>query len=182
MDSNKDYNTYSLNLADLNDTLDVGVAGGPTLGHNSYDTITLPSFSYTTGGHNTFVGQQFGYSSASTITSGPYGACGGAQYPNVTVNSGPGFGSSWLSSTANGAGKIRLEGEDADVEVNGWSLVAAVKRIEQRLGLFQPNPELEAEWAELGALAEQYRKLEQHIRDKQATWDRIKAMPAPEVD
>jgi hypothetical protein len=87
-----------------------------------------------------------------------------------------------LSTNANGAGKIRLEGDGADVEVNGWSLVAAVKRIEQRLGLYQPNPLLEAEWDELRELGEQYRKLEQHIRDKQATWDRIKAMPAPNID
>ena len=48
------------------------------------------------------------------------------------------------------------------------------------MGLFQPNPELEAEWAELQELGEKYRKLEQHIRDKQATFDRIKAMPAVE--
>jgi hypothetical protein len=31
-------------------------------------------------------------------------------------------------------------------------------------------------------LGEQYRKLEQHIKDTQATFDRIKAMPPPEVD
>jgi hypothetical protein len=44
------------------------------------------------------------------------------------------------------------------------------------------NPELETKWAELRALGEQYRKLEQHILDKQATFDRIRAMPAPDVD
>jgi hypothetical protein len=167
-------------LDELKDTLTVSIVGGPTQGYNNIDTITLPSFTYTTGGHNSFVGQQFDYSN--TITSGPYGACGSAQYPNVTVSSGTGFASPWLSTNANGAGKIRLEGDGADVEVNGWSLVAAVKRIEQRLGLFQPNPELEAEWTDLQHLGEQYRKLEQHIRDKQATFDRIKAMPAPNID
>jgi hypothetical protein len=163
MDSDKDYFPYSVNLAELKDTL--------TVGADSTDTITLPG-----------LGPQFSYSSASTITSGPYGLIGGAQYPNVTVSSGTGFASPWLSTNANGAGKIRLEGDGADVEVNGWSLVAAVKRIEQRLGLYQPNPELEAEWDELRELGEQYRKLEQHIRDKQATWDRIKTMPAPNID
>jgi hypothetical protein len=78
--------------------------------------------------------------------------------------------------------KIHLDGEGADIEVNGWSLVAAVKRIEERLGLYQPNPELEAEWSDLRDLAQQYRKLEQHIRDKQATFDRLKAVPTPEFE
>jgi hypothetical protein len=55
-------------------------------------------------------------------------------------------------------------------------------RIEERLNILTPNPKLETEWAELQALGEQYRKLEQHILDKQATWDRLKAMPAPDID
>jgi len=181
MDSNKDFNTYSLNLSDLEEVPMITSADCHSiLGYNNTDTITLPSFTYTTGSHNTIVGQHFGYNGASSITSGPYGTIGGAQYPNVTVSSGTGFASPWVGANANG--KIRLEGEDADVEVNGWSLVAAIKRIEQRLGLFQPNPELEAEWTDLQQLGEQYRKLEQHIRDKQATFDRIKAMPPPIID
>jgi hypothetical protein len=80
------------------------------------------------------------------------------------------------------SGKINLSGKEADIEVNGWSLVQAVKRIEERLDLFQPNPKLESEWAELHELGEQYRKLEQQIKDKQATWDLLRAMPAPTVD
>jgi hypothetical protein len=87
----------------------------------------------------------------------------------------------WFTQSPTSA-KITLNGEGADVEVNGWSLVDAVKRIEERLGLFQPNPELEREWEDLKELGEQYRKLEQHIRDKQATFDRLKAMPAPDLE
>lgn len=181
MDSDKDFNTYSINLEDLEDTLIVNSVSapiqkpwiGPLQDPSNTDTITLPG-----------LGPQFSfsYNNASTITSGPYGAVGGIQYPNVTVTSPTGFASPWLSTNTNGAGKIRLEGDGADVEVNGWSLVDAVKRIEQRLGLYQPNPELEADWAELRELSEQYKKLEQHIQDKQATWDRIRAMPAPNID
>lgn len=124
----------------------------------------------------------------SSITS-PYTHTGamGASFPNtVWTTSGTGSVSNtpWMTSTLGqmSAPKIKLDGEGADVEVNGWSLVAAVKRIEERLGLFQPNPELEQEWSDLRELGEQYRKLEQHIRDKQATFDRLKAMPAPELD
>lgn len=112
-------------------------------------------------------------STATTISSGPYGASYGSLLSTNAIYT---TGSS-LSAT-----KITLNGEDADVEVNGWSLVAAVKRIEERLGLFQPNPKLESEWEDLRALGEQYRNLEQRIKDKQATWDRLKAMPAPNID
>ena len=115
-----------------------------------------------------------------TLTS-PYtvtGAIGTTTTWTASPNSSP-----WFSSNPTGtSARINLSGENADIEVNGWSLVAAVKRIEERLGLFQPNPKLEAEWEELRDLGEQYRKLEQHIKDKQATFDRIKAMPAPETD
>jgi hypothetical protein len=78
--------------------------------------------------------------------------------------------------------KITLEGADADIEINGVSLWTTMQEIANRLNIMQTNPELETEWAELRALGEQYRKLEQHILDKQATFDRIRAMPAPDVD
>jgi hypothetical protein len=78
--------------------------------------------------------------------------------------------------------KIQLNGKDADIEVNGESLMTMLHRIEERLNLLTPNTKLEAEWEELQSLGEQYRKLEQHIKDKQATWDRLKAMPPPVVE
>lgn len=118
-------------------------------------------------------------------TASPYTVTGaiGTNFPNTIYTTGTGTSAPWFTSNPTGtSAKITLNGEGADVEVNGWSLVDAVKRIEERLGLYQPNPELEREWEDLRALGEQYRKLEQYIRDKQATFDRLKAMPAPEVD
>jgi hypothetical protein len=78
--------------------------------------------------------------------------------------------------------KIKLKGDGADIEVNGESLMSMIKTIEQRLNILKPNEALESEWAELQALGDQYRALEQHILDKQATWDKLKAMPPPEID
>ena len=94
----------------------------------------------------------------------------------ITVTTATGTSAPWYTfNPTTTSAKIQLDGESADIQVNGWSLVAAVKRIEQRLDLLQPNPELEREWEDLRALGEQYRKLEQHIRDKQATWARLTA-------
>jgi hypothetical protein len=113
----------------------------------------------------------------------PYTIGSGINLPNAVYTTTGTASSPWTYSSPNTASpKIQLDGENADITVNGWSLVAAVKSIEERLGLYQPNPELEVEWKELRELGEQYRKLEQHIKDKQATWNRLKAMPAPEVD
>ena len=80
------------------------------------------------------------------------------------------------------SGKIKLDGPEADIEVNGQSLITMLKKIEQRLNILQPNQSLESEWSELRDLGEQYRALEQHILEKQATWNRLKAMPPPEID
>ena len=176
MDSNKDFNTYSINLEDLEDledTLIVGAADGSALGCYNTDTITLGSNHIAHGGVT--------LTSPFTFTTGP-GANGyGAGFCSTTYTSGA--ASPWtIQNPTSASAKIQLDGEGADVEVNGWSLVSAVKRIEERLSLFQPNPELEQDWEELRGLGEQYRKLEQHIRDKQATWDRIKAMPPPIID
>jgi hypothetical protein len=134
------------------------------------DTITISSLhdliddSETGTYSNTVIGG--GYASSSiTINS-----------PNVTTTSlNP-----WASITT--SPKIQLDGEGADIEVNGWSLIESIRRIEERLNILTPNDKLEAEWEELRELGNRYRELEQHIRDKQATWDRLKAMPPPEID
>lgn len=85
-----------------------------------------------------------------------------------------GTGVSWEPKST--SSKIRLDGEGADIEVNGESLIGMIKKIEERLNILHPNEKLEAEWAELRELGDQYRKLEQHIKDKQATWDRLTAV------
>jgi hypothetical protein len=172
MDSNKDY-TYSItlpDLEDLEDTLTLSSVSAPSYGYGGIDTITL-------GNNNSGLG--------GVSLSSPYTVTGalGAGFSNTTyTTSGAGSNTPWLTQAYGSAPKIRLDGEGADIEVNGWSLVDAVKRIEERLGLFQPNPELEQEWSDLRELGEQYRKLEQYIQEKQATWDKLKAMPAPDID
>jgi hypothetical protein len=84
----------------------------------------------------------------------------------------------WSNSTS---AKLKLDGPEADIEINGESLISMLKAIEQRLNILKPNETLESEWEELRALGEQYRALEKHIMDKQATWDRLKTMPPPEI-
>ena len=80
------------------------------------------------------------------------------------------------------SGKVHISGENADLVIGEKSMRDWMERVEERLNILHPNEKLETEWEELRALGEQYRQLEQHIKDKQATWDRLKAMPAPEIE
>ena len=119
------------------------------------------------------------YSSVS-LTS-PYTVSSGINFPNAVYTTST-VNSPWVQSPPMAGPKIRLEGADADIEINGVSLWATMQEISNRLNIMHTNSELETEWQELRELGEQYRKLEQHILDKQATFDRVRAMPAPEVD
>ena len=136
------------------------------------DTITITNLSelidgYETDKHsNTVIGG--GYASPSISisspnvfslgnTTSPYNSVSATGGP-YTITSGAGTGS--LNPWGTTGAKIRLDGEGADIEVNGWSLIDAVKKIEERLNILHPNTELETEWAELKTLGEQYRKLE----------------------
>ena len=103
--------------------------------------------------------------------------------PNtVFTTASTGINTPWVQSPPMAGPKIRLEGADADIEINGISLWRTMQEISNRLNIMHTNPELETQWSELRELGEQYRKLEQHILDKQATFDRVRAMPAPDVD
>jgi hypothetical protein len=52
-------------------------------------------------------------------------------------------------------------------------------RIEQQLGILDTDDTLENEWQELRTLGEQYRALQQKIKDKQKTFDILKTLPEP---
>jgi hypothetical protein len=164
---------YDINRATaLNDTITLSSADQDTI---TLSSVTAPVYQVDTIGLSML---------SNTVTGSPYTVTTSLN-PNAYsggFTAGTGANVPWMTQSPFAAPKIQLNGEGADVEVNGWSLVAAVKRIEERLGLFQPNPELESEWEDLRELGEQYRKLEQHIKDKQATFDRIKAMPPPNID
>jgi len=70
-------------------------------------------------------------------------------------------------------GKMYLDGEGADIEINGKSLSSAIANIEERLAILHCNPELEAEFQELHQLGEQYRKVEKQLMEKKNVWDKL---------
>lgn len=113
--------------------------------------------------------------------------------PTITINSisGANVGYSntmWttgLSGTSaadlNQSGMLSLKGANADIDINGKSLMKTLEALEDRLNMLTPNPEMEAEWDQLRELGERYRELEQQCREKTQMWDKLKSMPKPNV-
>ena len=77
---------------------------------------------------------------------------------------------------------IQINGEGADIVVNGESLMDTLRGIQDRLNILRPNTALEAEWDELRELGEQYRKLEAQLSEKTKMWAALKKMPPPEIE
>ncbi len=120
-------------------------------------TIDLSSAIYGTGSTYTIGTLPLGTSSSSIFTSA-------------------GTNGTWSGYGANDASvKIGTDGihikEQGDIKLGNVSLKDFIERIEQRLAILSPNPELEKEWAELKELGDQYRALEKHITEKMKTWE-----------
>ena len=98
--------------------------------------------------------------------------------PYITDGTG---GYTWANITEPASGKLTLQGPDADIEVNGESLMTAIRKIEERLNILKPNEKLEAEWDQLRELGEQYRELEKKIQEQAKMWETLKKMPPPEI-
>ena len=79
-----------------------------------------------------------------------------------------------VGTSINQSGTIDLRGEDADIVVNGVSLMDKLDAIAERLNLLDVNKELEAEWDQLRELAQRYRELEQELKAKSEMWKTLK--------
>lgn len=116
-----------------------------------------------------------------TIGAGAMGS--NSIYTTTTTGTG---GYNWNVSTApttiSAGGLMELRGEKADIEINGRSMSDWMAKVEERLNILTPNPELEKEWDELRRLGERYRKLEQKCKQKAEMWKQLKKMPAPRPD
>ena len=75
------------------------------------------------------------------------------------------------SGWSNGPNDLEVRG---DITLKGKSLSQTLDKIEQRLAILHPNPELEANWEQLKELGNQYRALEKDLIEKQKIWNILK--------
>jgi hypothetical protein len=103
----------------------------------------------------------------------------------VTLSAGSGLNYQspyTFSNTTGFSGKIELNGDNADITVNGQSLIESIKKIQERLNILTPNLKMEQEWDQLRELGEQYRALEIKLKEQGDMWAKLKAMPPPVID
>ena len=74
---------------------------------------------------------------------------------------------------------LRLNGEDADIEINGVSLNETLKVLQDRLNILRPNAELESRWQELRELRQQYQRLELELQEKERAWEMLQSNSQP---
>ena len=82
---------------------------------------------------------------------------------------------------ASSSGRLTLTGDDADIEINGESVMGVLKEIRDRLGIIQVSEAMEAEWDELRELRQQYEAKLAECREKSEAWSALKQMPPPQM-
>ena len=122
----------------------------------------------------------------STISSGLSGGytIGNGGTGHVWTTNTTGAGTYRINDPAavlSASGKMALKGDGADIDINGKSLKNWMEKVEERLNILTPNPELEQEWDDLRRLGERYRKLEKKCKEKAEVWNKLKSMPKPEI-
>jgi len=93
---------------------------------------------------------------------------GGAGSSPITIT-GAGSGATWTNatSTTTAKGQLKLEGNDADIFVQGKSMKAWMESIEKRLSILEPNPELQEKYAALQAAYDHYKTLESLLYEQE---------------
>ena len=148
-----DYDYNTIDLTDLN--------SGITVAGQTYTMAPL-TVSMTTVSISSISGANVGYSNTmwTTGTSGFNGTS---------------------AADLNQSGMLSLKGANADIDINGRSLMKTLDALQERLNMLTPNPEMEAEWEQLRELGERYRELEQQCREKTQMWNKLKSMPKPNL-
>ena len=98
----------------------------------------------------------------------------------ITISSNPNVSPGYLYNSsintindiswAQPSNKMTLNGNDADIEINGVSLVQTLRSLQDRLNILRPNADLESRWDELRQARERYQQLEQEILEKERAW------------
>jgi len=115
------------------------------------DTITIDSSLW----NNSITIPSAGYSLGTSSITAPY----------TYTTSGTGFYQTDTTVQINADGMQIKEG--GDIKIGGKSLSEAIDKIEERLGILNPNPELEDRWEQLRELRKQYIELEKDLLEKE---------------
>ena len=103
---------------------------------------------------------------------GPYYTTGTS--PWTVVGTPNNYGAIAAGQNLSQSAKIKLDGADADIIINGQSLARAIQNINERLAILTPDPALEEEFEELKQLAIAYAECEKRMLEKKRVFDILK--------
>ena len=116
--------------------------------------------------------------STDTTNSGLYwGMNGTSLSPGQILTTGTSTG--WITQadpSLKGA-TLSVKGDadfEGNVTIKGKNLTEMFEKIEERLAILHPNPELEDKWDELKELGKRYKELEAEIIEKEKVWAILK--------
>jgi hypothetical protein len=140
---------------------------------NTIDTITLTG----SGSSPTYT-----ISSTGNVSGGLYwglnGISAGSSGQVLTSNgTNTGWANISLADPDIKGSTLKVNGDadfDGEVTIKGKSLTDMFEKIEERLAILHPNPELEDKWDELKELGKRYKELEQEIIEKEKMWAILK--------
>jgi hypothetical protein len=164
-------------MADFKDTSFSNLTD--TISAQDYDFQTVDLSTIDLSSSITMASPVFTISSAPTITIGNSGA--NISNNMWTTNTTTGWNGT-SAADLNQSGKLSLQGTNADIDINGKSLMKTLEALEDRLNMMVPNPELEKEWDDLKKLGNRYRKLEAKCKEKAKMWNKLKSMPKPNIN
>ena len=142
---------------------------------NTMNTVTVigqtptPSYTVTTG-TNTI-------SNSADLYWGMNGTSGGFGQVLTSNGTSPGWGNITLAEPALNGATLKVNGNadfEGEVTIKGKSLSEMFDKIEERLAILHPNPELEDRWDELKELGKRYKELEAELIEKEKVWAILK--------
>jgi hypothetical protein len=142
---------------------------------NTMNTVTVidqtpaPSYTVTTG-TNTI-------SNSAGLYWGMNGTSGGSGQVLTSNGISPGWGNITLAEPALNGATLKVNGNadfEGEVTIKGKSLTDMLEKIDERLAILHPNPELEDRWDELKELGKRYKELEAELIEKEKVWAILK--------
>ena len=152
---------------------------------NLEDTISSQDYEFQTidlSSSITMASPVFTISSAPTISISNGGSGANVGYSNTMWTTGTSGFNGTNAMDLNQSGMLSLKGKNADIDINGKSLMKTLEALEERLNMLVPNTELEKEWDDLRRLGNRYRKLEAKCKEKAEMWNKLKSMPKPNIN
>ena len=111
-----------------------------------------------------------------TVTVPPMGQ-NGYVYTSSGTNgtwANPGYAANNTAATLKQSGTLELQGDNADLKINGVSLTETLVSIQEMLGVMKMDPALEREFDELKQAGTQYRRLRDKFQQQKDIWDTLK--------